>query len=79
MAPDEVGLVGLGTATGRPHRDGKLLLDEWHRGDEGLGPAGEEIEGDDPLERPGMEGDVALKQHAHTADSHRLEGVAVVR
>ena len=63
----------------RLDRDGEPALDERQGGDQRLGPAREEIEGDDALGRPGVEADVALQQDADAADAEGVEGVAVVR
>ena len=59
--------------------DGELGLDERHGRDERLGPAREEVEGDDPLGRPGVEADVTFEEDADAADAEGVEGVAVVR
>ena len=52
----------------RLDRDGEPALDERQGGYQRLGPAREEIEGDDALGRPGVEADVALQQDANAAD-----------
>lgn len=56
----------------------KESLEIGHGGEERLGSASEEIEGDDPLFRPGVEGNVGFEEDADAGYSSGEEGVAVV-
>mmetsp|Transcript_18048 Transcript_18048/g.50141 ORF Transcript_18048/g.50141 Transcript_18048/m.50141 type:complete len:299 (+) Transcript_18048:1274-2170(+) len=73
VGPHDVGLFVLAAA-----RNDKEIFDQWHRIQEGCRTASEEIQGNDALRRPGVEGNVALQKDSRTADTLGVHSVAVI-
>lgn len=71
----------------RSFRLARLGIDAWNtkqclngreQWQQWLFASGEQIEGDDPLIGPRVEGDVTLEQHSHTGYTRGMEGVTVI-